>query len=109
LEAHQDASKHCWQLRAMADSLRLGKRGIGDGGTTGLFDGEDRLKALSAAGDPVERVARAADFELFRGDLETALSRSDRAKGGRPPYDAVLMFKVLVLQTLYTLSDDQTE
>ena len=31
------------------------------------------------------------------------------AKGGRPPYDAVLMFKVLVLQTLYTLSDDQTE
>jgi IS5 family transposase len=29
--------------------------------------------------------------------------------GGRPPYDAVLMFKVLVLQTLYTLSDDQTE
>ena len=35
--------------------------------------------------------------------------RADRAKGGRPPHDAVLMFKVLVLQTLYTLSDDQTE
>src|SRR5919106_556303 len=30
-------------------------------------------------------------------------------RGGRPPYDAVVMFKVLVLQTLYTLSDDQTE
>jgi transposase, IS5 family len=28
---------------------------------------------------------------------------------GRPPYDPVLMFKVLVLQTLYSLSDDQTE
>ena len=38
-----------------------------------------------------------------------ALLRSDRAKGGRPPYDAVLMFRLLVLQTLYTLSDDQTE
>jgi hypothetical protein len=37
------------------------------------------------------------------------LARADRAKGGRPPYDAVLMFKVLVLQTLYTLSDEQTE
>ena len=35
--------------------------------------------------------------------------RSDRAKGGRPPYHAVLMFKVLVLQTPYTLSDDQAE
>jgi IS5 family transposase len=57
---------------------------------------------LSAAGDPLERLAPVIDFELFRPELETALARSDRAKGGRPPYDAVLMFKVLVLQTLYT-------
>ena len=63
------------------------------------------LKALSAAGDPLERVARVIDFDVFRGDLEAALSRSERARGGRPPYDAVVMFKVLVLQTLYTLSD----
>ena len=49
------------------------------------------------------------DFELFQPELEAALARSDRSRGGRPPYDAVLMFKVLVLQTLYTLSDDQTE
>ena len=78
-------------------------------GQPGFFDGEDRLKALSAAGDPLERLARVVDFEVFRGELEATLSRSDRSKGGRPPYDAVLMFKVLVLQTLYTLSDEQTE
>jgi transposase, IS5 family len=78
-------------------------------GQPGFFDGDERLKALSAAGDPLERLARVIDFELFRSDLEAVLSRSDRSKGGRPPYDAVLMFKVLVLQTLYTLSDDQTE
>jgi IS5 family transposase len=78
-------------------------------GQPGFFDGEERLKALSAAGDPLERLARVVDFEVFRGDLEAALSRADRSKGGRPPYDPVLMFKVLVLQTLYTLSDDQTE
>jgi hypothetical protein len=68
------------------------------------FDGDDRLMALSAAGDPLGRLSRAVDFGVFREDLdlERALSRSDRAKGGRPPYDAVL-------QTLYTLSDDQTE
>jgi transposase, IS5 family len=47
-------------------------------GQPGLFDGEDRLKALSAAGDPLERLTRVVDFELFRGDLETAVSRSDR-------------------------------
>ena len=30
-------------------------------------------------------------------------------KGGRPDYDAVLMFKIMVLQVLYSLSDDQVE
>ncbi|MDQ2803876.1 MAG: transposase [Pseudomonadota bacterium] len=49
------------------------------------------------------------DFELFRPELEAALDRADRSRGGRPPYDAVLMFRILVLQTLYTLSDDQAE
>lgn len=51
-------------------------------GQPGFFDGEDRLKLLSAAGDPLERLARVIDFEVFRGDLEAALSRSDRSKGG---------------------------
>jgi transposase, IS5 family len=78
-------------------------------GQPGFFDSEERLNALSAAGDPLERLAAVVDFEVFRDDLEGALARSDRAKGGRPPYDAVVMFKVLVLQTLYNLSDDQTE
>ena len=78
-------------------------------GQPGFFDAEERLRALSAAGDPLERLAAAVEFELFRPELEAALRRSDRAKGGRPPYDPVLMFRVLVLQTLYTLSDEQTE
>jgi len=78
-------------------------------GQPGFFDQDERLRALSAAGDPLERLAAVVDFEVFRSDLMAALSRSDRAQGGRPPYDPVLMFKVLVLQTLYTLSDDQTE
>jgi len=54
-------------------------------------------------------LALVVDFELFRADLDAALDRSDRAKGGRPPYDAVLRFKVLALQTLQTRADDQTE
>ncbi len=61
-------------------------------GQPGFFDIEERLKALSAAGDPLERLARVIDFEVFRSDLMAALSRSDRSKGGRPPYDPVLMF-----------------
>jgi IS5 family transposase len=75
----------------------------------GFFDADERLQALSAAGDPLERLRAVVDFEIFRPELETALKRADRSRGGRPPYDAVLMFRILVLQTLYTLSDDQTE
>jgi hypothetical protein len=54
-------------------------------GQPGSFDSNERLKALSAAGDPLERPGRVVDFELFRSELEVALARSDRAKGGRPP------------------------
>jgi transposase, IS5 family len=55
-------------------------RGSAMAGQPGFFDGDERLKALSAAGDPLERLLRIIDFEVFRGDLEAALSRSDRAK-----------------------------
>src|ERR1043166_4786751 len=75
----------------------------------GFFDVDERLAALSAAGDPLERLSAVVDFELFRSVLDAALARSDRSRGGRPPYDPVLMFKVLVLQALYSLSDDAAE
>jgi hypothetical protein len=78
-------------------------------GKPGFFDVDERYASLSAAGYPLERLAVVVDFELFRPELDVALHRADRAKGGRPPYDSVLMFKVLVLQTLYTLSNDRTE
>jgi transposase, IS5 family len=78
-------------------------------GQAGFFDLSDRYEALSAAGDPLERLAAVIDFELFRGPLVAALRRSARGKGGRPPFDPVLMFKVLVLQALYSLSDEGCE
>ena len=78
-------------------------------GQPGFFDLDERYAALSAAGDPLERLSDAVDFELFRPVLKAALRRSDRSKGGRPPYDPVLMFKILVLQALYSLSDDAAE
>jgi hypothetical protein len=35
-----------------------------------FFDVDERLRALSAAGDPLGRLAAAVDFELFRPELE---------------------------------------
>lgn len=45
----------------------------------------------------------------FPETLAKGLKRSDCARGGRPPFDAMMMFTVLVLQALYSLSDDQAE
>ena len=78
-------------------------------GSPGFFDLDDRYAALSATGDPLERLSAIVDFEVFRPELDASLQRSNRAKGGRPPMDAVMMFKVLVLQSLYGLADEQTE
>jgi len=78
-------------------------------GEPGFFDVDERLKELSAKGDDLERMKAIVDFEMFRADLERAVPRSDRARGGRPPYDHVLMFRVLILQSSHSLSDERTE
>jgi transposase len=75
----------------------------------GFFDLDERYQKLSEVGNPLTRLKELVDFEVFRPALASGLNRSDGAKGGRPPYDAVLMFKVLILQRLYTLNDDATE
>jgi IS5 family transposase len=78
-------------------------------GQAGFFDFDERLKDLSAKGDHLERLNAIVNFELFRPDLEKAVPRSDGSKGGRPPFDHVFMFKVLVLQASYSLADERTE
>ena len=76
----------------------------------GFFDHGHRLKSLSDFGDPLERLSRVINFEVFREPLEKTFAfKSSKRQGGRPPYDGVLIFKILVLQSLYTLSDDQME
>ena len=78
-------------------------------GFPGFFDVDERLKRLSDLGDPLLAFAGAVDFEIFRADLTAALSYGDGAQGGRPPFDAVLMFKILVIQAANTLSDERAE
>ena len=78
-------------------------------GQTGFFDIDERLRELSAKGDELERLRSLADFELFRGELERAVPRSDRSRGGRPAFDHVLIFKALILQASHSLSDERTE
>jgi hypothetical protein len=78
-------------------------------GQAGFFDLDERLKELSAKGDHLERLSAIVDFEVFRPNLARAVPRSDGSKGGRPAFDLVFMFKVLILQASHSLSDERTE
>jgi len=75
----------------------------------GLWDQDIRLSKLSQLGDPLEKLNKGVDFEMFRNLLEEKLIKSPKGAGGRPPYDYVLMFKILILQRYYNLSDEQVE
>ena len=75
----------------------------------GFFDQDIRLSKLSQLGDPLEMLNSGVDFENFRVILEGNLSKDPKGKGGRRPFDYVMMFKILILQRYYNLSDDQVE
>jgi IS5 family transposase len=81
-------------------------------GQTGFFDLERRLDALSAKGDPLETIKTTVPWETFRADIEAVTETKPeerKSNAGRKPYDAILKFKIVVLQSLYNLSDEQTE
>lgn len=76
----------------------------------GFFDVNNRIEKIKEYNSPLLRLAEHIDFNFFRDELETYFRQGrDYSKGGRPPYDYVLMFKILVLQYFYNISDDQTE
>lgn len=75
---------------------------------TGFFTHEIQLRRLDELGDPLKAVGEAVDFGMFRPLLDTLLGV--RGTGpGRPPWDRVLMFKILVLQLVRGLSDEKLE
>lgn len=74
-----------------------------------FFAEDNRLTRLSEMGDPLEKVSGKIDFELFRPILNTVYKRVASDKGGRPPCDNVLMFKIMLLQEWYHIADDMTE
>ena len=74
-----------------------------------FFSFPEHLSRLSSSGDPLEALSSCVDFEIFRRILDKGLRYSDRSRGGRPPYDPVMMFKVLVLAAQNNVSDEKME
>ncbi len=81
-------------------------------GQIGFFDLGDRYAGLDKFGDPLVLLNKTISWALFRAELKAVWRTPDekrKSNAGRKPWDEVLMFKVLVLQQLYNLSDDQIE
>jgi len=74
-----------------------------------LFGEETQLERLSQLGDPLEKINAVIDWEIFRPILEKRTRKADYSKGGRPAYDAVYMFKIIMLQDWHNTSDENTE
>jgi IS5 family transposase len=78
-------------------------------GQYGFFDYETQLDKIYQINDFLPKLNALIDWEMFRSVLDQVREPTDPANGGRPPFDVVLMFKILVLKKMYNLSDAQTE
>lgn len=81
-----------------------------DGGGD-LFAALGHQKKVTTQVVGILKLRELIDWELFRPVLEevTGYDTKDWTRGGRPPFDPVLMLKILVLQKYHGLSDDATE
>lgn len=74
----------------------------------GFFDLNDRYEKLNER-DPLIHLNQLIDWENFRSTLNKVREKKRKSHAGRKGFDVVLMFKVLVLQHLYNIADDETE
>jgi transposase len=79
-------------------------------GRISFFDKEETSEKLSKLGNPLEKLHKVIDFEMFRTVLEATMLNPDRKSNAGPkPYDVVMMFKIILLKRFYNLSDEQAE
>ncbi len=81
-------------------------------GQMGFFDIANRYAGLDAKNDPLLKIDEVVPWEDLRPLLEAVWRvppKERKSAAGRKPWDAVVMFKAIVLCALYNLSDDQVE
>lgn len=77
----------------------------------GLFDDHFLLEKLTKLGDPLQKLSNYINWDIFKSPLDRAFSdeAKDMSKGGRPSFNKLVLFKAMLVQSLYNLSDDQLE
>lgn len=77
----------------------------------GLFDDHFLTEKLRKLGNPLYKLDKYIDWKIFEEVVNQPFDKvwKDAKKGGRPSYNKLMLFKVLVIQALYNLSDEQLE
>jgi len=75
----------------------------------GLFDYEFQLEKIKAHNPPLQKLNDVIEWEWFKEIFDEAFKKERRSNAGRKSYDKVMMFKIIILQRYYNLSDEQTE
>lgn len=74
-----------------------------------LFDYQDHVDRLSKRLTSLDHLNEFIDWKSFRRYLRRPFKNQSHDKGGRPAFDEIFMFKILVLQRIHDLSDEQTD
>jgi IS5 family transposase len=74
-----------------------------------MFGADVQLDRISKLGDPLEKINSVINWEMFRKPICRKIRKEDYSKGGRPPTDEVVMFKITLLQKWNNISDDNAE
>jgi len=76
----------------------------------GMFDEHFLLERLTKLKDPLVKLEAHIEWKIFAPILDVVFNKPEnRCNAGRPPFDRVLMFKILIRQSLYNVLDDQME
>lgn len=78
-------------------------------GQKGFWDVEEREAKLAKQNDLLLRLDRLIAWEEFRPILSKIHKKERKSNAGRKPIDEIIMFKMLILQQLYNISDNQME
>lgn len=77
--------------------------------TADLFVQEQRQAKLGGFIANLAAMDELIDFSAIAAEVDAACPRPDRSKGGRPPYASEVMVRLLFIQALYNLSDEDCE
>ena len=74
-----------------------------------IFDAEGLIERVAATPHVLWRLNGIINWNIFRPTIDEVFARIAKGPGGRPPFERMMMFKVMILKHLYNLSDAQME